>query len=404
MNNKLELVPEFRRTDAPLASRRWCVPQMKALFRFAILLGLFLGSIASVRAQDAAPPEAPDYQPLSDGQLDKILGPIALYPDPLLAEILPAATFPAQIVLADRYLAVGGDPDQIAAQPWDPSVQAMAHYPVVLKWMDDNLEETTQLGEAYLNQPAAVIASIQRLRMQAFNRGNLLSTQQQQVTNDDGTIEINSVDDQDVYVPSYNSDQVYADDPDGTPYVTFGQAYPLGDWLDTDFDWDGGGIVVWNPDYTRPPDWWRGHRHHDPGTTRPWHPRNSSQGVLVHSTDRGWLNAPSAEVMRHELSPQVPSHEARIYSPSQFAPGPTLIHHQELFRPPEADGALIGVQSSRDTRSYSERGLQSMHEMGVPQVVPHFAPAPAMYGGHAGGFGGGGGRAGGFGGGGGGRR
>ena len=79
-------------------------------------------------------------------QLDQLLGPIALYPDPLIAQILPASTLPTQIVLADRYVSGGGDPNQIDQQPWDASVQALARYPNVLKWMDDNLNWTTEAG------------------------------------------------------------------------------------------------------------------------------------------------------------------------------------------------------------------------------------------------------------------
>ena len=106
-------------------------------------------------------------KPLSGPQLDQLLGPIALYPDPLIAQILPASTLPTQIVLADRYVSGGGDPNQIDQQPWDPSVQALARYPNVLKWMDDNLDWTTELGQAFLNQPQDVMDSIQRLRQSA---------------------------------------------------------------------------------------------------------------------------------------------------------------------------------------------------------------------------------------------
>src|SRR5476649_192793 len=108
---------------------------------------LFVAICLSVSARAQAP--AAQYAP---EQLDQLLGPIALYPDPLIAEILPASTLPTQIVLADRYITGGGDPNQIAQQPWEASVQAMAHYPKVLKWMDDNLGATTELGEAFLNQ------------------------------------------------------------------------------------------------------------------------------------------------------------------------------------------------------------------------------------------------------------
>ena len=80
-----------------------------------------------------------------------MLGPIALYPDPLIAEILPAATLPSEVVMADRYIRGGGDPNQIDLQPWDPSIKALARYPAVLAWMDDNLAWTTDVGQAFLN-------------------------------------------------------------------------------------------------------------------------------------------------------------------------------------------------------------------------------------------------------------
>src|SRR5476649_2635361 len=125
---------------------------MNFLMKIPVLLCLLAGTTMSVRAQAAVPPPMPAYQPLPAAQLDQLLGPIALCPDPLIAEILPTSTLPTQIVLADRYIVGGGDPNQIGQQPWEASVQAMAHYPKVLKWMDDNLGATTELGEAFLNQ------------------------------------------------------------------------------------------------------------------------------------------------------------------------------------------------------------------------------------------------------------
>ena len=170
----------------------------------------------------------PVYQPLSDEQLDQLLGPIALYPDPLIAQILPASTLPTQIVLADRYVSGGGDPNQIDQQPWDPSVQALARYPEVLKWMDDNLNWTTEVGQAFLNQPQDVMDSIQRLRQSAYNLGNLQSTPQQQVVNDGGYIEIVPADPQVIYVPVYQPDQVYYQTGYGPPFITFGIGFAIG--------------------------------------------------------------------------------------------------------------------------------------------------------------------------------
>ena len=106
--------------------------RVKLLFKLAVLMGVFTGTALSVRAQGAVPPPMAAYQPMTAAQLDQLLGPIALYPDPLIAQILPASTLPAQIVLADRYVSGGSDPNQIGQQPWDASVQAMARYATCL--------------------------------------------------------------------------------------------------------------------------------------------------------------------------------------------------------------------------------------------------------------------------------
>ena len=84
---------------------------MKKVFNLVVLLGGL--AALPVRAQPAVPPPMPAYQPLSSGQLDQLLGPIALYPDPLIAEILPASTLPAQIVLADRMSAAAATPTRL---------------------------------------------------------------------------------------------------------------------------------------------------------------------------------------------------------------------------------------------------------------------------------------------------
>src|SRR5579864_1030067 len=147
--------------------------------KFAAAVAVLVWAVlwTSCVGQDATPPPpAPDAILRSSAELDQLLGPIALYPDPLIGLILPASTQPSQIVLADRYLANGGDPNQVQDQPWDASVQGLAHYPDVLKWMDDNLVWTTELGQAFASQQSDVMDAIQRLRSQAQSLGNLPST------------------------------------------------------------------------------------------------------------------------------------------------------------------------------------------------------------------------------------
>ena len=206
-----------------------------SILMIALWVSHNLGYIA--QAQTPAPPPAPEGQLRASADLDQMLGPIALYPDPLVAQLLPAATLPSEIVLADRYVNGGGDPNLIDQQPWDPSVKALARYPTVLKWMDDNLAWTTVLGQAFLAQQQDVMTSIQRLRAQAQALGNLQTTPQENIITDDGTIEILPADPQVIYVPVYQPDMVYLQRPYGSPFISFGVGFSVGAWLDHDFDW-----------------------------------------------------------------------------------------------------------------------------------------------------------------------
>jgi len=154
-------------------------------------------------------------------QLDQILAPVALYPDPLLTSILTAATYPLEVVQAARWVA---DPRNaqlkgealtaaLANQPWDPSVTALVPFPQVLKMLDSRLDWMQQLGDAFLSQQAAVMDSVQRLRQEAETAGKLQSTPQQAVSNQDGAIVIAPSDPDEVYVPAYDPSVVYGSWP-----------------------------------------------------------------------------------------------------------------------------------------------------------------------------------------------
>ncbi len=202
-------------------------------------------------------PPTPVVQLRSSADLDRMLAPIALYPDPLTAQILPAATLPEQIVLADRYVRNGGNLDQVDFQPWDPSVKALAHYPEVLKMMDDNLGWTTELGQAFVYQPTEVMDSIQRLRAQAQAIGNLRSTPQQTVVLEGPTIQIVPANPQIIYVPVYQPQVVYVQRPPPNRfYVSFSSGRPIGAWMNHDLDWRDRNVIVWRHDHPRPRDWW----------------------------------------------------------------------------------------------------------------------------------------------------
>jgi uncharacterized membrane protein YgcG len=196
---------------------------------------LLIACVPRLRAQD----DSSSYQPFSPQQLDNLLAPIALYPDPLLAQVLLAATFPDQIDEAARFCRGGASPDDIDTQPWDVSVKAVAHYPTVLYTMADGLDWTTALGQAYVNQTDDVMASVQRLRQEARNAGNLVTTPQQDVEMDNGYIDIWPAQAQFCYLPIYDPGLVFFGSGGvfGGPVITFSGGFPIGAWLNYDFDW-----------------------------------------------------------------------------------------------------------------------------------------------------------------------
>jgi uncharacterized protein DUF3300 len=227
--------------------------------RFLLGLGLaFAGTLSTARADDDAP--------LNPEQVDQLLGPIALYPDALVALILPASTSPADIVLAQRYLSSGGDPDQIDNQPWNESVKALARYPQLIQWMDENLNWTQQLGNVFLSQQDEVMGSVQRLRARARANGTLTSTPQQKLELDGDVIEIVPAQPDVIYVPYYDPNLVFNQPGYGEPpYVTFGIGLPVGFWLDYDFNWRSRVIIV-------------GDRHHNWSEHRDWNRHPVSGG------------------------------------------------------------------------------------------------------------------------------
>lgn len=182
---------------------------------------------------------------LSPQQVNQLAAPIALYPDPLLAEMLPASTYPLEVVEAARWLAAYPNPSgiMIDLQTWDPSVKALLHYPTVLGYMSDNLAWTEALGVAFLNQQQDVMQAIQQLRALALAAGTLQTTAQQQIILQGGDIYIEPVNPQLLYVPEYNPNVVYSAPAVGIPaglslLVSFSRGWQIGAWLDNDCDWD----------------------------------------------------------------------------------------------------------------------------------------------------------------------
>ena len=176
---------------------------------------------------------------LSAENLEQLLAPIALYPDSLLAQVLAASTYPAQVAVADQWVqqmrtAGYNSPEQIAAGAntqtnWDPSIKALTAFPDVLDLMNHDLEWTSNLGNAYYNQPQDVMQTVQVLRDRAEQAGNLQSTPQEEVQNDQGYVELAPTNPQVAYVPTYNPWDVYGQPI--APYPGFSFCGALGNFF-----------------------------------------------------------------------------------------------------------------------------------------------------------------------------
>ncbi len=228
---------------------------MKPLFKLytLILLGLFALLLApNAHAQE---------DKFSQDELNEILGPVALYPDPLLAQVLPAATYPLEVVEAARLIKDESDFDKIDNQDWDPSVKAIARYPSVLKTMSEDLQWTQKVGQAFLDQQEEVMSTVQDLRQKAQANGHLKTTKQQVVKVVEKQIEIVPAEPEVIYVPVYSPRIVYYRPwwyyPE--PVISFGIGWHIGAWLDIGFYWPHHHVYYCGPRY-----WYGGWYVHHP--------------------------------------------------------------------------------------------------------------------------------------------
>jgi Protein of unknown function (DUF3300) len=333
----------------------------------------------------SGPAPAPQYTPETPEQLQQLVAPIALYPDSLVAQILSAATFPEQVVEADRWVqahpdlkgdALGQAVDQLQ---WDPSIKALTAFPSVLGNMDKNLSWTSTLGDAYYNQQQDVTDAVQVMRQKAEQSGNLKSTPQQTVTTQGTTVIIQPAQPDVVYVPAYNPWVVYGSPllawpgwypyPGiwyGGPFLSFGIGFGIGFYGGYGWGWGHWGYD-WHNHYAV----YNNNRYYSRSTT--FYNRNAyyrgGPGAPGRGGDRpgaapgrgGVYNRPGASPRPFEGD----THAARGYAQPS--------HGQTSTR----SGAFSGYDHGGESRSYAARGDSSFH------------------GGGGGGFGGGGGHAGG---------
>ena len=358
---------------------------------FVLSIALLVATIpAGLSAQDdqAPPPndqsapqsgQAPAYAQQTPEQLQRLVAPIALYPDSLVAQILAASTFPDEVVEADRWVQahpeLKGDAlaKEVDQQAWDPSVKALAAFPSVLGNMDKNLSWTSSLGDAYYNQQQDMMDAVQVMRHKAQAAGNLKSTPQQVVRNDGDDVDIAAASPDVVYVPAYNPWLVYGYPivawpgwypyPGiwfGGPYLSFGIGFGIGwfggfgwGWGHWGFDWHNH-YVVYN------------HARYFSGSRTFYNRANFYRGGVA----RGGVNGGRGGVYNR------PGAAARPFEGNrQAARGYAEPRGQSGVR----SGAFSGYGHGGQARSYSSRGRAS-----VGGGAPH-GGAPHGGGAHGGG-------------------
>ena len=191
-----------------------------------VLLILSAGGMVCAQGSDASVATAVQDAKIPPDQLDALVAPIALYPDEILAQVLVASTYPLEIVQLQQWLEKNPKlkdkalTDAVMKQPWDPSIQAMAALPDTVKLLEDDIQWTTDLGNAFLAQQSDVMDAVQRMRKKAQDKGALKSNEQMKVetkvVEEKTVIVVQSASPEVVYVPSYNPVYVYG--PPVYPY------------------------------------------------------------------------------------------------------------------------------------------------------------------------------------------
>jgi len=253
---------------------------MKLSRRFA--LTCIAAALAAVQvelaAQTAEPLASPESamaasdeaaQPaFSQEQIEQMVAPIALYPDALLVQVLMSSTYPLEVVQASRWAKKNPDlkgealDAALVDEPWDPSVKTMVLFPTVLQRMNDNLDWTQDLGDAFLAQEQDVMDAVQRLRREAQQTGALQDTEQQKVIVEKETIIVQPADPQTVYVPTYDPAQVYGTPAPSTVYYPTVYQQPVYTSTSSSDQWVGFGVGLLVGGLLTAAILWDDHDHH----------------------------------------------------------------------------------------------------------------------------------------------
>jgi hypothetical protein len=338
---------------------------------FAIVLAVLIAAnlaLSYARAQESKPAR------LTEAELAQLVAPIALYPDALLAQVLMAATYPLDVVQAARWAKANPKAtgkaleDAMQKQPWDASVKALAAVPTVLQMMNEKLDWTQQLGDAFLAQQEDVMKTVQLLRARAKAAGSLASTSQHKVseTTSAGTtvIVVESAQPEIVYVPAYNPTYVY-----GTwAYAAYPPYYwyPPG-YVATRALWFAAGVAVGHAIWGHC-DW--GRHHVSINVTR----YNQFNRTTINNP--GWNHNPARRgavpyrdpdlAKRYNRAPPQTAHRdphrGRVEAPPAAAPANRPQRHAStgMGQPRTFDD----IERGREVRTHSNRGAESRASAG----------------------------------------
>ncbi|HTV90063.1 MAG TPA: DUF3300 domain-containing protein [Stellaceae bacterium] len=398
---------------------------------FAVIVSLISLIGFDPRIAAAAQP-APSLPPLTAAQLDRLVAPIALYPDPLLAQILMAATYPLEVVEADRWLQVATNAalkgkeltTALRRQPWDPSIKSLIAFPRVLRMMDDNLDWTEQLGDAFLAQQADVMAAVQHLRRLAEAARVLAPGPQQTVSPPGPEIAIEPANPEAVYIPAYNPWCVYGAWPDPAyPPFVFGtwpeycgpQPLIFGAGIYPPFGFWAWGIFEWRRHRIRIDDarfaqfhagpapaaavWQHDPAHRDgvPYPNSATAARYLGAAAAARREFRGFAPTPGASPRAGSSAPAAGARhpgvirggdgtEPSLPPPPTLPPAPTF--RAPIFQSFGSSGAQVSGEAARGFSSRMSAPAPSFHAAPMPTF--NAAPAPAFHAAPAPSFGGGG--------------
>ncbi len=330
------------------------------------LLALALGfSMPGVRAQLANEVE----QPYTVDQLEVLVGRVALYPDDLLAIVLPAATYPVQVVQAARFLEEYEDNNSLKSdESWDDSIIALLNYPEVVELMNTDLDWTWMLGDAVINQQSDVLEAIQIFRRRAWSAGNLNSDDRQVVSTTDEAIEITPVEKEVIYIPYYQPERVVVYQP-APVYYYYPRAYPLyyypypafysfssgyfwGVTTAFTFGWPSHRLNVYQPYYLGHP--YYGYQYRNSYTVR----RHSVQRRVTFSSGRSGLNTE-----RHQRGDQWRPGLRNGVRPARGAAADRR-HRARLTDGRMQNRATARTQSRRTVERHSDRSTNLRRKQG----------------------------------------